>query len=387
MSALADILRREIRQCGPIPFARFMDLALYCPELGYYDRFANTVGRAGDYFTSVSVGPLFGALLARQFAGWLSAQPGEPGHLVEAGAHDGQLARDLMSWLQRNRPDVWNRLEYWILEPSARRQEWQRRKLAEFAPRVRWLDAWEQVAERTVRGVIFSNELLDALPVHRLGWDAAARRWFEWGVGLEGDRFTWKRMPDGPGDAHLPSTGEAAGARSPSASMALASLPVELLARLPDGFTTECCPQAVAWWTQAASRLGTGRLLTFDYGLRGDEFVTPERAKGTLRAYRAHRLSPDVLADPGAQDLTAHVNFTALQAAGEAAGLSTEGLWSQGAFLTHLVQADLATSAISTPAQVRQFQTLTHPDHLGLRFKVLVQARSPRSSNPPPPHR
>jgi len=169
--------------------------------------------------------------------------------------------------------------------------------------------------------------------------------------------------------------------------MALASLPVELLARLPDGFTTECCPQAVAWWTQAASRLGTGRLLTFDYGLRGDEFVTPERAKGTLRAYRAHRLSPDVLADPGAQDLTAHVNFTALQAAGEAAGLSTEGLWSQGAFLTHLVQADLATSAISTPAQVRQFQTLTHPDHLGLRFKVLVQARSPRSSNPPPPHR
>ena len=385
MSALSDILRREIRQCGPIPFARFMDRALYCPELGYYDRFANTVGRAGDYFTSVSVGPLFGELLARQFADWLAAVPGEPRHLVEAGAHDGQLAHDLLAWLQRNRPDVWNRLEYWVLEPSTRRQQWQRQKLAEFAPQVRWLDAWERVAERAVRGVIFSNELLDAMPVHRLGWDATAQRWFESGVGLEGDRFVWRRLAGESGNALAPRVGESAEVRSPLTSLAPVNLPAELLAVLPDGFTTEVCPQAVRWWTQAASRLGVGHLLTFDYGLRGEEFFTPERSKGTLRAYRAHRLSPDVLADPGAQDLTAHVNFSSLQTAGEAVGLRTEGCWPQGVFLTRLVQTDSAASSISTPAQARQFQTLTHPEHLGARFRVLVQSRSPPGSNPPPP--
>jgi len=376
MSALSDILRREIRQCGPIPFARFMDRALYCPELGYYDRFANTVGRAGDYFTSVSVGPLFGELLARQFADWLAAVPGEPRHLVEAGAHDGQLAHDLLAWLQRNRPDVWNRLEYWVLEPSTRRQQWQRQKLAEFAPQVRWLDAWERVAERAVRGVIFSNELLDAMPVHRLGWDATAQRWFEWGVGLEGDRFVWRRILDRREQAPASAPGGTAEVPSSTASLALTGLPAELLAVLPDGFTTEVCPQAVAWWTQAASRLGAGRLLTFDYGLRGEEFLTPERSEGTLRAYRAHRLCRDVLADPGAQDLTAHVNFSALQAAGEAAGLSTEGCWPQGVFLTRVVQTDPTASAISTPAQARQFQTLTHPEQLGARFRVLVQSRA-----------
>jgi SAM-dependent MidA family methyltransferase len=383
MSALSDILHREIRHCGPIPFARFMDRALYCPELGYYDRFANTVGRAGDYFTSVSVGPLFGELLARQFADWLAAVPGEPRQLVEAGAHDGQLAHDLLAWLRRNRPDVWKRLEYWVLEPSTRRQQWQRQKLAEFAPQVRWLDAWERVAERAVRGVIFSNELLDAMPVHRLGWDAIAKRWFEWGVGLEGDQFVWRHLPRGSGGAFAVGVDEAAEVRSPLASLAPVNLPAELLAVLPDGFTTEVCPQAARWWTQAASRLGVGRLLTFDYGLRGEDFFTPERSKGTLRAYRAHRLCPDVLADPGAQDLTAHVNFSSLQTAGEAAGLRTEGCWPQGVFLTRLVQTDSAASAISTPAQARQFQTLTHPEHLGARFRVLVQSRSPPGSSPP----
>lgn len=375
MSALSDILRQEIQQGGPIPFARFMDQALYCPELGYYDRFANTIGRAGDYFTNVSVGPLLGELLARQFADWLAALPGGTVQLVEAGAHDGQLAHDLLVWLQRSRPDMWERLRYWILEPSARRQEWQRQKLLEFASRIRWVDAWDRLPERAVRGVIFSNELLDALPAHRLGWDAASRRWFEWGVGFEGGRFVWRRMPDRRERAPAPAPGGTAEVAS-MAALAPADLPAELLAVLPDGFTTEVCPQAVEWWTHAASRLGAGRLLTLDYGLRSEEFLTPARSEGTLRAYRAHRLCRDVLADPGAQDLTAHVNFSALQAAGEAAGLSTEGCWTQGVFLTRVVQTDPTACAVSTPAQARQFQTLTHPEHLGARFQVLVQSRT-----------
>ncbi len=373
MTALAQMLRREIRDRGPIPFARFMDLALYCPELGYYDRFANTPGRTGDFYTSVSVGPLFGELLARQFAEWLAGLPDPTPQLVEAGAHDGQLAHDILSWLQANRPAVWTRLEYSVLEPSARHREWQRRKLAGFAPRVRWLESWERVAERSLRGVIFANELLDAMPVHCFRWDARARRWFEWGVSLEGERFVWARLTEPPTRGGSRSGAADAPSRLPAA-LDPAHLPAELLAVLPHDFTVEVCPQAVAWWTQAATRLAAGRLLTFDYGMRADEFLAPERSAGTVRAYRAHRLRPDVLAEPGEQDLTAHVNFTALQAAGEAAGLRTEGWLTQGAFLTRVVQADPA--AIASPAQARWFQTLTHPDHLGTRFKVLVQSRA-----------
>jgi SAM-dependent MidA family methyltransferase len=366
MSALAELLRQEIRQAGPIPFVRFMERALYCPELGYYDRFVSTVGRAGDYFTSVSVGPLFGELLARQFTTWLALLHGGAVQLIEAGAHDGQLAHDLLSWLRGHRPELWRRLEYWILEPSPRRQKWQREKLAPFAPRIRWLESWAGVAEREVHGLIFSNELLDAMAVHRLGWDAAGRQWFEWGVGLSGDEFVWQRTPEAAGPF--------------SGALVPGRLPAQLLGILPDGFTIEICPQATAWWTQAASRLGNGYLLTFDYGLRHEEFLTPERSSGTLRAYRSHRLSSDVLADPGEQDLTAHVDFTAIQVAGEAAGLKTEDFLPQGTFLTRVVQTD--PSCVTSPAQIRQFQTLTHPDHLGTRFKVLIQSRAPHSDRP-----
>jgi SAM-dependent MidA family methyltransferase len=289
----------------------------------------------------------------------LTALDGDTLQLVEAGAHDGQLAHDLLTWLQAHRPDLWPQLECWILEPSPHRLTWQKSRLAPFAPQVRWLDSWNRVAERAVNGIIFSNELLDAMPVHRLGWDASAKRWFEWGVGFEHDQFVWRRLAEAPGplaDALMP-----------------AHLPPQLLAALPDEFTLEVCPEAAAWWAQAASRLGAGYLLTFDYGLREEEFFTPERSRGTLRAYRAHHLSPDVLADPGEQDLTAHVNFSTLEAAGEAAGLKTEALLPQGTFLTRVVQAH--SSALASPAQVRQFQTLTHPDHLGTRFKALIQSR------------
>ena len=370
MNHLADLLRQEIRRVGPCSFARFMERALYCPELGYYDRFVSTPGRAGDYFTSVSVGSLFGELLARPFAAWLTALPGPSVQLVEAGAHDGQLAHDLLTWLRANRPNLWTRLEYWLIEPSPRRREWQQRRLAPFAPQARWLESWKPLAERAIRGIIFSNELLDAMPLHRVGWNATAKRWFEWGVGLEADRFVWQRLPGDPA-----CLGPANATPYALAEVLLPThLPRQLLDALPDGFVTEVCPQATAWWIQAASRLGAGHLLTLDYGLRHEDFFTPERSRGTLRAYRNHHLSSDVLEDPGEQDLTAHVNFSALERAGELAGLLTEAWRPQGTFLTRVVQDD--PSAVTTPAQVSQFRTLTHPNHLGTRFKVLIQSRT-----------
>ena len=194
-----EIIRREIKAHGAIPFARFMELVLYCPESGYYDRFANTIGKSGDFYTSVSVGPMFGELLAFQFARWIEATNLASPRVLEAGAHDGRLAADVLMYLESVRPDVFEKLEYWILEPSLRRTDLQRQTLQQYPAKVRWFQSWEALPQAGVRGVVFSNELLDAMPVRRVGWDAKEKRWFEWGVGVTGGDFDWVRMPDEAG--------------------------------------------------------------------------------------------------------------------------------------------------------------------------------------------
>jgi SAM-dependent MidA family methyltransferase len=151
-----------------------------------------------------------------------------------------------------------------------------------------------------------------------------------------------------------------------------------LLAVLPDGFTTETSPAAAVWWRQAAGSLTCGRLLAFDYGLSAGEFLLPQRANGTLRAYHRHRLTADVLANVGEQDITAHVNFTALQSAGESVGLETEGLLPQADFLTRIAARTWTPESGFgewTSNRTRQFQALTHPEHLGRRLQVLIQSR------------
>ncbi len=367
MNQLADMMRREMAERGVITFARFMELALYCPGLGYYESPGIQVGRRGDFYTSVSVGSLYGELLAFELAGWLEESGAGSWQLLEAGAHDGQLAADILNWLSQWRPELLARLEYWILEPSKCRRQRQQETLAAFNERVRWFSSWSDLPAAGVRGAIFSNELLDAFPVHRIGWDAARQQWFEWGVSEAGDHFAWVRLPvEGRAEAMGP-------ARFPRPE-----LPSEVEAVLPDGFTTEIGLAAQAWWRQAAQALAEGRLLTIDYGLETEQFFAPQRAQGTLRAYHRHHANADLLARVGEQDLTAHVNFTGLRRIGEEAGLKTVELAAQATFLTRIVEKAWRSNSRFgewTPVRVRQFQTLTHPEHLGRPFQVLVQSR------------
>jgi len=377
---------------GAIPFTRFMDLALYCPVYGYYEKEGDTIGRGGDFFTNVSVGTLFGELLARQFAEWLKGsqkskvqspkskvqalreeigteEVGEAGQeqlqIVEAGAHRGTLAVDILSWMRENRPTLFECLEYWIIEPSLRRQEWQSKTLAGFSGQVHWASQFKEMRTgekggrvgKAIRGIIFCNELLDAMPIRRFGWDASRRVWFEWGVAFERECFVWTRMP----------LAETAGDL-----LALKAEMTGLRDVLPDGFTIESCPAAVRWWAEAAECLAAGKILAIDYGFTDEELLRPERRNGTVRAYRGHHLSDDVLADPGQQDLTAHVNFSAIQRAGESAGLRTDALQYQSQFLISLLEKTMVDLSSD---RVQQFQTLTHPEHLGRAFRVLVQAR------------
>jgi SAM-dependent MidA family methyltransferase len=342
-----------------------MELALYCPNSGYYRRAADQLGRNGDFFTSVSTGSLFGEMLAFQFAHWLDGIAASPLHLVEAGAHDGHLAFDILDWLKFHRPAFFNRLEYWVIEPSQRQQIWQQAKLEQFAGRVHWTQSLQALPASGVRGVIFSNELLDSFPVHRLVWERASKRWVECGVSLSNEQFVWSPLPGVERDWNVELT-RAGFEFSP-----------ELKAVLPDGFVIEHCPGARTWWRQAAVALRCGRLLTIDYGLDAQQFLSPERSQGTLRAYHRHQPISNVLANPGEQDLTAHVNFTQLQKAGEDEGLKTDGFLTQALFLTDIARNMWSEgSSAPSPTQARQFQTLTHPEHLGRSFRVLIQSRN-----------
>jgi SAM-dependent MidA family methyltransferase len=373
LNPLLEIIGRETRQYGVISFARFMELALYCPVYGYYEKEKDNVGRRGDFFTSVSVGKLFGELLAFQFSEWLEtlAAPEERLQIVEAGAHNGKLTKDILTWLSEKRTTLFHDVDYWIIEPSERRRRWQQELLCEFAGKVRWCQKISGVADRSepiadrvaasgVHGIIFSNELLDAMPVHRLGWDATRKVWFEWGVRFDAEKFVWEKILSAHNTARAP------------------ELPDELLNVLPDGFTTEICIAAETWWREAAMSLKRGKLLTFDYGLDGLDFLRPERSDGSLRAYHRHHLVEDVLANVGEQDLTTHVNFSAIQAVGESAGLRTLVYQTQEEFLTSIAAQlvkDSKSSGDWSPRRTRQFQTLTHPEHLGRSFRVLAQLR------------
>lgn len=355
-----------------------MELALYCPEYGYYEKEGDTIGRSGDYYTSVSVGKLFGELLGLQFAQWLKAGA-EPKNgaemsrssaeqqvrIVEAGAHDGQLAEDILSWFRREEPRLYERAEYWIAEPSAARCQRQRARLGGFEGKVRWVTDLRKMAEMQgagLCGIIFANELLDAFPVHRLGWDAEKRDWYEWGVDFKGGAFVWRRLAENATRQVLAQS---------------VNLPEALLGVLPHGFIVEVCPAARVWWQQAARLLRCGKLLTLDYG--SEEPLSPERAGGSLRAYYRHQPSCDLLARPGEQDLTANVEFQALIVVGETEGLRTEAFITQEQFLTPLALKASHTHG-TTPGDWlrryrRQLQTLTHPTLLGRAFRVLVQAR------------
>jgi SAM-dependent MidA family methyltransferase len=362
MKPLPEIIRAEIAGTGVLSFARFMELALYCPEYGYYEQQKDTAGRRGDFITSVSTGELFGQLLAFQFAGWLEElrAAGCELRMVEAGAHDGRLAGDILGWLQIHRPRLFSEIEYVIFEPSAPRQAWQKETLRHFS-NVRWPDPQCSTLNQQLDGIIFSNELLDAFPVHRLGWDAKRKSWFEWGVSVEGDKFVWAKSRKL--ECHLPSF--------------ILHLPASLLELLPDNYTLETSPAAENWWRAAAGILSRGKLLAIDYGFTEAEQFSPARTNGTLRAYFRHHVSDDLLANPGEQDLTAHVNFSAIQQAGEAAGLRTESFQTQPQFLARVLEKAVQEKSFGewNASRTRQFQTLTHPEHLGRAFRVLVQSR------------
>jgi SAM-dependent MidA family methyltransferase len=308
---------------------------------------------------------MFAELLAVQFAAWFAAADKfAPLELIESGAHDGTLAQDLLAWFRDSEPGLFGRLSYRIIEPSAQCRQWQRHTLEQFDPKVSWLDHPADLARASGKfspyRILFANELLDAFPVRRWIWEATSRSWHESAVMLDAGGFAWTKLPPSPD-------------RPPPEA------PTGLLDILPNGFVAEQSPAAALWWRMAARHLGPGRMVAFDYGYSDEERWLPERSRGTLRAFSRHRAVSNVLARPGEQDITAHVDFGAIAGAGESESFLTGPFTTQERFLGQIA-ASLATRSETlahwTPGKLRQFQTLTHPDQMGRAFHVLVQSRA-----------
>jgi SAM-dependent MidA family methyltransferase len=352
---LAELIQKEIEQQGPIPFRRFMELALYHPELGYYATGKNRVGKEGDFLTNVSVGSLFGRLLAHFFIRtWREIGKPEPFDILEIGANQGQLFADVAKAIAEIDPKIFDSTRFRIVEPFSKLREIQKQHLENL--KVEWISNLQEIADESVNGVIWSNELFDALPVHRV--QKFPHGWAEvYVTHSENEGFTWSvgKATYDPMDA-------------PAGFPPWSSL--------PDGYTTELWPHAVFWSGELARVLKHGRILTIDYGLPAAELYADHRKSGTLQAYHRHRKSSNVLARIGEQDITAHVNFTALIEAGKKSGLAEKSFNTQERFLMDVLKTmqpdDLARWSAS---EKKQFNTLVHPDMLGHVFKVLLQEK------------
>lgn len=362
-SAIQQIILDHIASAPDraLSFAEVMDLALYHPVQGYYGRGPVRIGRAGDFFTAVSVGPLYGRLLA-ELAGQVWRSCGEPGDftIIEQGAHDGQLMEDVARGLEAIGGPLAEGARFLIVERNETYRAAQSARLTPLlASRVTWADGLDALLEEPRHAFFLTNELLDAFPVHRVRWTGSA--WVERVVVLsdDGASLAWSEAP----------------LSDPRVEEEAARLPRDL----PPGYTTEVHPASIQWMRQVCRTRFRGALLIADYGFEDHEYYSPERSDGTIRRYHEHQMDGEVLQDLGACDLTAHINFSRL--IDEAAGtFETNGCLDQGRFLTRLAAPWLrslegvALSAATTPL-LRQFHTLTHPAHMGGKFRLCLLAR------------
>jgi len=403
--ALAARLRERIRRDGPLTVAAFIDAALYDPEGGYYATASRRSGRAGDFVTSVDAGPLFGAALA-DFIGaaiataWPTRADAEPApfrrfDLVEAAASDGRLARDVLDRLAARWPHCYAAVQPVLVERSAEARAAQAATLGPHAGRVR---SSSSLPRGPLDGILYANELLDAFPAHRLV------------VTREAVKEAFVRLADAP--AGQPEAFELG--LGPVSTPALASWFEDMGVEPRPGIVADVSPAAMAWVADAASRIGRGYLLLVDYGHEAARLYGQPGGTGTLRAFRGHQVDrgiggsgdqgiggsgdqgiggsgrrtdaggferrPAWLEAPGAQDITAHVDFTAVTRAAERAGLVRLGLYSQTRFLLEfgadaLLHSGPAGDGLAAVRHRLQARTLLHPEGMGSAFSVLLFGR------------
>ena len=357
---LIAAISSEIIRNGPIPFVRFMELALYHPRFGYYMRQPDgadheRIGWSGDFYTSADVHPILGRAIAAQ-----ARQMDEilgfptPFTIVEMGVGKGLFARDCLAAIYAEQDDFASRVRYVLIERSPAMRELQRKNLAPWLNKpglVTWVEGLDGLAPQSVIGLFFSNELIDAFPVHRV--QVKTGRTEELYVDYREGRFV---------DCFRPLS-----------SAALIHYLQHLNATWPEGYRTEVNLLAMDWMEQVARRMDRGFVMTIDYGHTAQDLYRPERRDGTFLCYFQQQTNEDPFLRVGEQDMTAHVDFSSLASVGEAQGLHVTGFTNQMSFLMGLgVEEMIGTLELESP-EFRAAIHLLKPDGMGSTFKVLVQ--------------
>ena len=363
---LQEILLAKIDSSGQITFAEYMATALYHPKYGYYTTRVK-IGSQGDFFTSASLGRDFGELLAIQLLEmWHKLDRPNPFCLIEMGAGNGELAQDILSYLQTNADRAClDALKYIIVERSPALIEQQQQQLKSFTDlNICWRDL-NDLADESIVGCFFSNELVDAFPVHVVQTSAGQLQ--EIYLTAKRDRLT--EISD----------------RLSTDAIAeyFAQSHIDLCSsNYPNNYRTEVNLQALDWLTTVATKLQRGYVLTIDYGYTADKYYRPSRSQGTLQCYYQHRRHNNPYANLGHQDLTAHVDFSAIERQGELCQLNKIGFTQQGLFLMALGLGDrlneLSTGQFTIPEIFKRrdaLHQLIDPTGLG-GYGVLIQGKN-----------
>jgi len=348
---LLALIRSEIRAAGGwLPFSRFMELALYAPGMGYYTAGARKLGRGGDFTTAPEITPLFGQTLAHQAAEVLATGADQ---ILEIGAGSGALAAALLLELESMQ-----RLprQYFILELSPDLRERERDLLAQTVPHLLERVVWLNQLPNLYEGLVIGNEVLDAMPVHIVRQDATGL--MQAGVTLAEDALAWAWKP--------------AETELTAAAAAL---------NLPPGYRTEIGLVACAFMRSLAQALARGVILLVDYGFPAHEYYHPERSQGTLMCHYRHRAHDDPFYLPGLQDITTHIDFSAIARAGVGAGLELLGYTAQAQFLINCGITDIMLRTPPEDAQAylpqaSAAQQLLSPSEMGELFKVIALGRN-----------
>ena len=353
-TALHRLLVERIHSTGPITFADYMEACLYHPELGYYSGRSET--RRADYYTSVDMSPIFGRLIARQLNEmWLIL--GRPNRFTigEFGSGTGTLALQILDFSRDQLPEFYEAIDYRAIEISVKRQDVTKSALAGHIS-AGHASILSEMAEAIAHGCVLTNEFLDALPVHRVVMEDG--NLLEIYVDAAEDTLIERKLPI--------SSPEVRGYFRQQ--------------QLQEGQHAEAALCACAWIEDIGRRLSHGFVLTIDYGREARELYDEQHMSGTMLAYWQHNASEEFYRAAGEQDLTAHVNFTALDLWGAKSGLTRTGLTSQTNFLLSLARefnfADLKVEGAGEASQVRsrlQFKSLIFPEGMGETFQVMVQ--------------
>lgn len=353
---LEKLIIQEIGYRGPISFATFMEMALYHPDYGYYSSSRQKIGRQGDYYTSVHVSSLFGQAIARQLMQMGDLLGWDELVLVEYGAGEGFLAKDILESFKKELPDLGEKVFYYICERSRYHRSQQRKLLQTFSSQLRWIDDMAEINHgKPVKGIIFSNELIDAFPVHRVKQ-------------VSGEL---KEILVDYVDGELVET------LGPLSQSLLAEYFSFLEFQLEEGQEAEINLQALDWLRGVSRHLYRGFIITIDYGYEVRELANPQRFDGTIMCYREHRTDSKPLKEVGLKDITSHVNFSALMKYGEKYNLQTTGFTNQMKFLVGLgigrSLEDTNLSAWEKQKIALALKELLMPGRMGERFRVLIQ--------------